>query len=156
MRELHTVPDEVLRTPCKPVNDINDEVKSIAEDLIGYVLAHSKDEVAPVSMAAPQLGETIRVIVFYPNPVFRERRGIEVLINPELLKSSKFVILRETCLSIPGKAFHVKRATRAKVRGLNIDDRTKTYKAAGLLAQIFQHEIDHLDGKLIDETGRKI
>lgn len=156
MRELHTVPDEILRTPCKPVKDIDDEVKSVAQDLIDHVLAHREDKIAPVSMAAPQLGESIRVIIFYPNPAYRERDGIDVLINPELVKSRKFVVLRETCLSVPEKAFWVKRAKRAKVKGLDLDGKTKSYKAADLFAQMLQHEIDHLDGKLIDKTGRKV
>jgi len=155
-RELHTVPDKVLRVPCKPVKDIDDGVKSIAEDLINHMLAHREDKVAPVSIAAPQLGESIRVIAFYPNPAYRERDGIDVLINPEILKSGKFVVVSESCLSIPGKVYWVKRAKRVKVRGLDLDGKTKTYKAAGLFAQIFQHEIGHLDGVLVDKIGRKI
>ena len=156
MRELHTVPDKTLRVKCEPVRDIDSKVKSIAEDLIDYMLAHREDEVAPVSMAAPQLGELIRVIAFYPNPAYRERGSIDILVNPELTKSSKFAIFSESCLSIPGKQFYVRRAKRIKVKGLNLDGKTKTYKAADLFAQIFQHEIDHLDGKLIDKTGQQI
>jgi len=156
MRELHTAPDEILGTPCKPIKDINAGVKSLAEDLKGYMVAHRKDKVAPVSIAAPQLGESIRVIAFYPNTSYREKEGIDVLINPELIKADKFIILRESCLSIPGKQFFVRRAKRVKVRGLNIYGKFKSYKAVGLLAQMLQHEIDHLNGKLIDETGRKI
>jgi len=156
MRRLHTVPDGVLRNPCKPVRDIDAGVKSLAEELKDYIFAHRKAEVAPVSMAAPQLGESIRVIAFYPNPSYREREAIEVLINPELLKSSKFAIIRETCLSVPGEAFWVRRAKRVKVRGLGLNGKPKSYKASDLFAQMLQHEIDHLDGKLVDEIGRKI
>jgi len=156
MRELLTVPNNTLRSVCKPVEGIDDEVKSIAQDLADHIFAHREDKIAPVSMAAPQLGESIRVIAFYPNPAYRERDGIDVLINPELLKSRKFVVLRETCLSIPGKAFWVTRAKRVKVRGLDLNGKTKTYKATELLAQMLQHEIDHLDGKLIDKIGREI
>ncbi len=155
-RKLHTVPDEVLRAPCKPVKNITDKVKSVAEELKDYMIAHREDEIAPVSMAAPQLGVAISVIAFYPNASYRVREGIEILINPELVSSSKFVVFRESCLSVPGKAFGVKRAKRVKVKGLNLDGKMKSYKAAELFAQILQHEIDHLDGKLIDEIGREI
>ncbi|MBA7638623.1 Peptide deformylase [subsurface metagenome] len=155
MRELRTVPDKILRTPCKPVKDIDDEVKSVAEDLIDYMLAHREDEIAPVSMAAPQLGEPIRVIAFYLNPSYRERDGTAVLINPELTKVSKFAIFRESCLSVPGKEFYARRAKRVKVKGLSLDGKSKSYKAGDLLAQVLQHEIDHLDGILVDEAGRK-
>lgn len=156
MRELHTVPDKVLRTPCKPVKNISDGVKSLAEDLKDYMLAHREDEVAPVSMAAPQLGESVRMIAFYLNPSYREREGIIVLINPELTKASKFAIFRESCLSIPGKEFYVRRARRVKAKGLILDGKAKSFKAADLLAQMLQHEIDHLDGVLVDKAGRKL
>jgi len=155
-RELRVVPDKVLRIPCKPLKSITARIESVAEDLVNYMYDHREDEVAPVSMAGPQLGESVRVIAFFPNPSYREKEGIDVLINPELTKSSKFALLRETCLSLPGKAFFVKRAKRVKVRGLNIYGKYKSYKAAGLLAQIFQHEINHLDGVLIDKIGSKI
>ncbi len=155
-RELRTVPDKVLRTPCKPVKKVNVRVKSIAEDLVNFLYDHRTDDPFPCSLSAPQLGESIRVIAFYLNTSYRQKEGINVLINPELTKAGKFAILRETCLSIPGEAFGVRRAKRVKVKGLNIYGKFKSYKAANLLAQMLQHEIDHLDGKLIDETGRKI
>ena len=156
MRKLRTVPDKVLRIPCKPVKDINDKVKSLAEDLKDYMLAHCEDKIAPVSMAAPQLGESVRMIAFYLNPSYREREGIVVLINPELIKSGKFTIVRESCLSIPGKEFYTRRAKRVKVKGLSLDGKPKSFKAADLLAQMLQHEIDHLDGVLVDKAGRKV
>ena len=152
-RELRTVPDKILRVPCEPVKDINDEVKSIAEDLVDFLCDHRTDDPFPCSISAPQLGESIRVMAFYHNPSYRQREGIDVLINPELTKASKFAILTETCLSIPGKEFAVRRAKRVKVKGLNIYGKFKSYKATDLFAQILQHEIDHLDGKLIDKTG---
>ncbi len=155
-RELRKVPDKILRVSCKPVKNIDDKVKSITEDLVNFLCDHRTDDPFPCSISAPQLGESVRVIAFYLNPSYRQREGINVLVNPELIKASKFAILKETCLSIPGKAFWVKRAKRVKVKGLNVYGKFKSYKAGDMLAQIFQHEIDHLDGKLIDETGRKL
>ncbi len=159
MRELLTVkndPKGILRTPCKPVKTTGPKVKSISQDLADYMFDHREDENAPISLAAPQLGELTRVIVFYPNPHFRDRNAVEVFINPELIKARKFSIIAETCLSIPKKAYMIRRATTVKVKGLTLDGRRKSYKATGLLAQIFQHEIGHLDGILIDSIGEEV
>ena len=159
MRELLTLkndPKGILRKPCKPVKTITLRVKSVAQDLTDCMYDHCEDEVAPVSLAAPQLGESIRVISFYPNHLYREKDSIEVLINPELVSVRRFIILTETCLSIPKKAYIVRRAKRVKVKGLTLDGKPKSYRATGLLAQALQHEINHLDGVLIDEIGELV
>lgn len=159
MRELLTVKNDskgILKTPCKPVKTINSAVNSVAQDLSAYMFTHREDEVAPIGLAASQLGELTRVIAFYPNPIFRERDGIEVLINPELIKARKFILLTETCLSIPEKIYVVRRAKIIKVKGLTLNGRPKSYKAAGLFAQCLQHEIDHLNGVLIDSIGKLV
>lgn len=155
MRELLTVPNDILRTPCKPVVSINSEVKALANDLVSYMTEHRGDKFVPFSLAAPQLGELVRIIVFYPNPAFKDRNAIEVLINPELVKTRKFTILTESCLSIPGKNYLVRRARMVKVKGLSLNDRVKSYKAVDLFAQMLQHEINHLDGVLIDSIGEE-
>lgn len=159
MRKLVTVKNDrsgILRKPCKPVNRITVKVASIAQDLTDYIYDHREDELAPISMAAPQLGEPLRVIAFYPNASYREMDGIEVLINPEITKERKFILLTETCLSIGGKKFLVRRASAIKVRGLNLNGRHVSYKAASLFAQAIQHEINHLDGVLIDKIGKMV
>ena len=61
----------------------------------------------------------------------------------------------ESCLSLPGKAYRVRRAQRAKIKGFTLAGEPRTYKALGLFAQVFQHEIDHLNGVLIDEYGEE-
>jgi len=156
MRQLLKVPNNTLRTSCKPVKDVTPEVKLLADDLIDYMFAHREDKIAPIGLAAPQLGELVRVIVFYPNLFYRERNGIEVLINPELVKTRGLNLLTETCLSIPGKTYLVRRARSVKVKGLTLDGRPESYKAAGLFAQWLQHEINHLDGVLIDKDGKLV
>ena len=156
MAGLLKVPNPILRTPCKLVKTIGPKTMLIAKELTDYMLAHREDEVAPIGLAAPQLGHSIQVIAFYPNPSYREDNGVEVLINPELHSLKKFVFLRETCLSIPGRAYRVKRANRLKLKGLNLGGQRKTYKARGLLAQIAQHEVDHLNGVLVDKAGSLI
>ncbi len=157
MRALITVekdPKNILRTPCKPVKKVSPEVESLIADLIDYMYNHREDGIAPISMAAPQLGGLIRVIVFYPNPFYREKNGIEVLINPELTSTRDFILLNETCISMPGKAYTIRRAKRVKVKGTTIEGRPKSYKASDLFAQAIQHEMNHLDGVLMDKVGQ--
>lgn len=159
MRELLTVkndPKGILRTPCKPVRTFGVKAESIAKDLADFMYDRRGDKIAPVGLSAPQLGEPTRIIVFYPNPSFRERIGIEVLVNPELVKTRDFILLGETCLSVPGKTYSVRRARSVKVKGFTLDGRPKSYKTTGILAQVLQHEINHLDGVLIDKVGRLV
>ncbi len=157
--ELYTIkhdPKGILRTPCKLVAKIVPRVKTTANALVDYIYDHRGDDIMPASIAAPQLGWSVRVIAFYPNHLYLERDGIEVLVNPEITKERNFAVLSETCLSIPGKEFMVRRAKQVKVKGLTLEGRPKSYKAAGILAQALQHEINHLDGILISETGEQV
>lgn len=159
MRELLIVKNDtkgILRKPSKPVKTIGPKVIEIAQDLMDYMYDHREDGVFPVSIAAPQLGESIRVIAFYPNHLYKERDSINILINPELVKTRKLVNLTETCLNLPGKKYTVRRASLVKVRGLNLDGKLVTYRAHSLFAQALQHEINHLDGILIDKIGEEV
>ena len=156
MRELLKVPNPILRQKCRPVGNFNKEVKELIEELANYMYAHRTDEAAPIGLTAPQLGESLQVIVFYPNPAFREMEGIEEFINPGLVYAREPVTVTESCLSLPGKTYTLQRAKLVKVRGYSFDGRRRSYKARALFAQMFQHELNHLDGILIDEIGKLI
>jgi len=153
MRELLTSPNPLLRKKCDPVGNFNKEVKELIEELANYMYAHRTDETAPIGLTAPQFGESLQVIAFYPNPSFRELEGIEELINPELVYAREPVIVTESCLSLPGRKYTLQRAKLVKVRGYGFDGRRRSYKARALFAQMFQHELNHLDGILIDRIG---
>lgn len=159
MKEPLTIkhdPNGTLRKSCKPVKTIGPKVQSITNNLIDCMMEHQEDDIRPVSIAAPQLGVSSRVIAFFPNHLYAERDGIEILINPEITKARKFLVFTETCLSIPGKTYKVRRASSVKVKGLNLAGRPVSYKASGLFAQALQHEIDHLNGVLIDKIGELV
>jgi len=154
MRELVKVPDPILRQKCRPVVDFGQSLDELIQHMMDFMDARKGNEVHPVSLAAPQLGELLRVIAFYPNPQFREKEGIEVLVNPTIKLGNETYLVRETCLSIPGKAYIVSRAKWVKVKGTMPNGSPKSWKASGLLfAQLLQHEINHLDGVLIDSIG---
>ncbi len=159
MRELITVetdPNRILRKVCKPVGDINPEVLSIAEDLTNNLLDSRGAKVVPVSVSAPQLGESIQMFAYYRNPEFKERQGIEILINPTIVELGELRPMVESCLSIPGRTFLVERARLAKVKGIDLNSQPRTIKARDILAQLLQHEIDHLNGVLIFTKGKLV
>jgi len=122
-----------------------------------------------VAIAAPQIGVPLRVFVISPK-VFdivsskTEKAGIKkvapkhiICINPSVVKSSKEkMIVEEGCLSVRYLYGDVKRASKIKIRAT--DERGKNFEigGSGLLAQIFQHEIDHLDGILFTDKATNI
>jgi peptide deformylase len=99
-----------------------------------------------VGLAAPQVGLPLRLAVIDVKPEGKSHKL--VLINPEIVDASGWLEEEEGCLSVPGLYAKVRRHAKVKIRAL--DEKGEPYEAAGtgLLARAFQHEIDHLDGKL--------
>lgn len=103
-----------------------------------------------LSISAPQIGVSLRMFVYRQSPYTTTQSTLTV-INPEIVYGKGDVTLRETCLSIPGKLFLLKRHKLVKIRGLGLDGNLHSYKGVGLIAQVLEHELNHLDGILIDE-----
>lgn len=154
MRELVKLPNKLLRQKSMPVKEIDAEIKALVKDMVEYIQMHRADEVKPLSVSAPQMGEMVRVIAFRRNPLSMEEDDIQVLINPEIVYEKGMYMVNEGCLSMPGKSFTLKRAKLVKVRGLTLDGTERSFRGRDLLAEVFQHEINHLDGILIDRIGR--
>lgn len=74
----------------------------------------------------------------------------------ELVYTKGFHVVEESCLSIPDKEFTLRRAKIVKVRGLTLDGVTGSFRGRDVLAQVFQHELNHLDGLLIDQAGEEV
>ncbi len=106
-----------------------------------------------VGLAAPQVGRSIRLIVFDVG------EGPGVLANPTLSDVEGEHVVEEGCLSIPGLYFPVRRAVRVTASGLDLAGKPVTLEAEELLAQVMQHEVDHVDGSLfidrLDEEHRR-
>ena len=129
--------DPVLRTASTPVLDFSNSLQLLVQNL-QEVLKQSKG----VGLAAPQIGVPLRVFVWS----FKNNSG--VLVNPIL--TQKFpddTYDEEGCLSIPGLFFATPRANQVKISGYDTEHKPLTILAEGMLARIFQHEVDHLDGK---------
>jgi len=154
VRELITLPNEILRGKSEPVKDIDSEIKALAGEMIEFMRLNQKNDWKPIGLSAVQLGELVRMFAFYTNPPV-ENGDIQVLINPELVYEKGNYLVKESCLSLPGRTFVLKRAKIVKVRGLTLDGTSRTFRGRDLLAQVFQHEIDHLNGILIDQLGKE-
>jgi peptide deformylase len=155
MKAILQVPDQVLRRTAAlvPVADIK---KKNIQTLIAEMQAAVDREEDAVAIAAPQLGESVRIFVVSKkvNKKFTEDL---VFINPEIIRlGKKKETMQEGCLSVRWKYGDVKRATTASVRALNIEGNEFVMNGRGLLAQIFQHEVDHLNGILFIDTAKDV
>lgn len=141
--KLVTVPDPLLRQVSEPIDSIDGLVKEIAE----YMLAQL-GPLEAAGFAAPQFGELKRVIVVKVD----KDTGLTI-VNPEVVKERGFHIVVEGCRSIPGKWYQLRRPKIVKVKGLSLEGEPIIIKGRGFLAQVLMHEVDHLDGVLIDSIG---
>lgn len=161
---IHQTPDKVLKTVCKevPSSDISSpRIQSILHDM-SQALRESGDGVA---IAAPQIGHPVRIFVVagaimdHVNNYHGEHVSPDkVFINPEITKSSKTkkAMKGEGCLSVRYVYGTTKRSDKATVKAFDENGNEFVMSASGLLAQIFQHEIDHLDGVLFIDHARDI
>ena len=146
---IRTLGDPVLREGATPVEVFDDTLRRLAEDMIETMYA------APgVGLAANQVG--LRTACF----VYDDREGHAGFVaNPLLSEPEVEETLEEGCLSIPGPYHPTVRAGRVRLQGAGLDGRPLDIVAEGLLARIFQHETDHLNGMLyidrLDDAGRR-
>lgn len=139
--EIKKHPDPVLSKKAGKIKEITPEIKKLGKDMIETM---QKSDPEGVGLAGPQVGVSKRIIV-----VLTEQ-GPAVFINPEILKKSRETeITEEGCLSLPGVLLKKKRAKSIELEALDTEGKKGKIKAEGILARIFQHEIDHLDGILI-------
>ena len=155
LRQIVTLPQAVLRHKAHKVTNFGPDLQALADDMVETM------RVAPgVGLAAPQVGESIRLIVVeYSEEDDEEQKPpkLYIMANPEITRTSTETVTgTEGCLSIPGIQGDVERFETVTVKGLNRQGRPMTVKAKGWLARIFQHEIDHLDGVLFVDRAQKL
>ncbi len=146
LREIITVGDPRLRKRSRPVEKATPELRELIRDMI-----ETMDAANGVGLAAVQVGELARVIVIEtPEDDDDPTSGkLFVVLNPEIVKTGKETEVGvEGCLSVPGYAGDVERATEVVVRGLDRHGRPFRFRPYGYLARVFQHEIDHCNGIL--------
>lgn len=140
VRTVLTFPDERLRTVASPVTEVNDEIRSLVDDMFDTM----KDEKG-IGLAASQIDVHQRVVVM---DVSEEQNEPRVFINPEITHMEGSTVSEEGCLSVPNNYAKVDRAKKVKVTALDRDGQPFELEAEGLLAICIQHELDHLKGKL--------
>lgn len=136
-------PDERLNKKTEPIECITDEIITLLDDMYETMVAHDG-----IGIAAPQIGKNLRIAV-----VEVEEGDRFDFINPEIIERKGTNIDVEGCLSIPETYGTVERADEVTVRYYDREGSEMEVTAYGYLARAFQHEIDHLEGKLfIDQV----
>jgi peptide deformylase len=146
--EIRKYGDPVLRKVAKDVADINGKVVRLAEDMLDVMYNEPG-----IGLAAPQVGIQSRLFVYDVG------EGPEVLVNPQITESSGEWVYEEGCLSVPGLFWEIVRPKQIHITGYDLDGNEVSIEADELLARLFQHEMDHLDGVILvdhlDEETRK-
>jgi peptide deformylase len=152
LRPILIHPDPRLKTVCKPVASVTDDLRALADDMLETMY-----DAPGIGLAAPQVGVMTRMLVMdcikeegaAPRPM--------VLINPAVVWSSEERnTYEEGCLSIPEQFADVERPAAVRVQWTGLDGKAQEEEFAGLWATCVQHEIDHLDGKLFIDYLRPL
>lgn len=153
MKEIIQEGNKILRQKADIVDNFDTpELSEIIEDMF-EALEKEEDGVA---LAAPQIAISKRIFIVSPN-VIDTKDGYTVYINPEIIKrSSDKKKMEEGCLSVRWKYGKTRRSSRVTISAQNEKGETFTAEGTGLLAQIFQHETDHLDGILFIDHATNI
>lgn len=143
---IRTFGDPVLKEKCREVDEIGPDIEGLVRDLID-----SLPKPGGAGLSANQIGVVKRVFVY-------EREGeFEACINPRIISASEEVEEDvEGCLSLPGAVMPVPRHLTLELEYRDLRGEVQRIQAEGWVARVFQHEIDHLDGKLIlERTDRE-
>lgn len=141
--EILIYPNPILERVSEEIDEITPELRQLGQDMLEAMNAQSG-----LGLAAPQVGINKRFIVVDVDKV-DPGHGCHMLVNPKIVHTDGVMCSDEGCLSFPELTITQSRAKRVTVEGLDLDGQPVSVEAEGLLAVCFQHEIDHLDGKLI-------
>lgn len=145
---IRIVGDPVLNERAAEVDEINGALVRLAEDMLTTMY-----EAPGLGLAAPQVGVQKRLFVYDAGD------GPSVLVNPVISESRGEWVFDEGCLSVPGLSWEIVRPKEIHLTGYDLDGNEVSFEADELLARLFQHELDHLDGVLLlehlDEEQRK-
>ncbi len=144
--EIVLHPNKILREKTEKVEKIDKEIKELVKEMRKIMIQHNG-----VGLAANQIGKNLSIFVAYDNKKFY------TFINPEIVKFfGKEKIMEEGCLSVPNVWGQIKRYEGVVISYQDLFGKKKKLKAKGLLAQIIQHEIDHLNGVLFIDKAIEV
>jgi len=133
-------PDERLRTIATPVEKVDDEIRTLVDDMFETMY-----QAPGIGLAATQVDVHKRLLVI---DISEDKTEPLCFINPQIIADSGVEVMEEGCLSVPGIYEPVTRAKEITVRALGRDGNSFDMTVNGLLAVCVQHEMDHLEGKL--------
>jgi len=136
--DIKKYPDKVLRNKCQIVEEITENEIRIFERMVSTM-----QYFRGIGLAAPQVGISFQLIIAGVG------NRIVKLANPQIIETKGRDKMAEGCLSIPNIRVEVKRPYEVVIEGMNEKGKLTQIKAKGILARVLQHEIDHLNGKLI-------
>lgn len=138
--QIRVFGDPVLRQRAAEVAEIDGRLAKLADDMVVTMY-----EAPGIGLAAPQVGVQKRLFVYDVGD------GPQALVNPEITESRGEWAYEEGCLSVPGLSWEIVRPKEIHLTGLDLDGNEVSLEADELLGRLFQHELDHLDGKLLLE-----
>src|SRR5215468_7701947 len=158
-RDIIRLDNPILRKKAHKVTSFDNKLQKLVDDMV-----ETMKEAHGVGLAGPQVAVSQRVIVVRlpddekAKEEFGDQAGVlYVFANPEIIKASKELVEgTEACLSIPGFFGNVERHEEVTVTGLDRNGKSQRVKAKGWLARVFQHEIDHLDGRLYIDIASEV
>jgi peptide deformylase len=139
---IRLVGDPGLKQKADEVTDIDGRLVRLAEDMIATMR-----EAPGIGLAAPQVGVQRRLFVYE----LQDETGPHVIVNPTISESRGEWTYEEGCLSVPGLAWEIVRPKEVHLSGYDLDGNEVSIEADELMARLFQHELDHLDGVLLLE-----
>ena len=142
--------DPVLRKKCGVIQNIDQHLVTLSDDMIETMY----DSVG-VGLAANQVGEPSQLIVVDLG-FNTDKHDPVVIVNPVITASEDEEIEQEGCLSIPDIFADIARFKRVEAKGVDLDGKDVRYEVEGYLARAFQHELDHLAGKLFWDKLSKV
>jgi peptide deformylase len=141
--EIITYPDPILRRRAVPIEEIDNKICQIAQEMLDTMY-----DAYGVGLAAPQIGLSKRLVVL---DVTGKKTGERVFINPRIIEEQGETVEEEGCLSFPGVIGKVIRSQRVIVTAYNLKGEKFKIEAEDLLSRVWQHEIDHINGRLFIE-----
>jgi peptide deformylase len=137
------------------------DLKDILSPKIKNIISQMKDVLKntddAIALAGPQIGESLRIFIVSKKFFETNINSDLIFINPEIIKTSKEKQwLEEGCLSVRDVYGEVERCRKATVSAIDEHGKKFTFGASGLMAQVFQHEIDHLEGILFTSKAKNI
>jgi len=136
--EIRKFGDPVLRTKAAEIEDIDGTLVAVVEDMLDTMYAEPG-----IGLAAPQVGISKRLFVYDIG------EGPHAIVNPVISESDGEWVFEEGCLSVPGLSWDIVRPKEIHLTGYDLDGNEVSIEADELLSRCFQHEMDHLEGRLL-------